>query len=526
MSAKPKTSNYTDEQINEIISTNAVLLGKVDSLQSQVDWFKRQIFGSKSEKLRYIDNPHQKDLDELFGENQQAKSKDEGTEEVKGYQRRKKQDKSGTPDDSGLRFDENEVTVQEIEVPCPELAGDDGDTYEVIGTKVTYRLAQKQSSYVVLKYIRKVIKHHPSKKIITPKAPANVLDKCQADVSFLVGLLVDKFLYHQPLYRQHQRLQRSDIELSRTTLTNLVHRAIPLLKPIVDAQLKNILRSHVLAMDETPIKVGGKKKGKMHQAYYWPVYGDQDEMVFTYSASRASKHVREILGDFKGVLLADGYSAYEIYAKSNDNTTLAQCWSHSRRSFEKAKEKEPESVISALKIIARLYDKDQEIKPRWSDQKKLDHRAAHCSPIVDEFFQWCAEQLQRVDLLPSDKFAKALAYVSEREIALREFLTDPAIQLDTNHIERGLRAIPMGRRAWLFCWTEVGAEYVGVIQSLIVTCRLHGINPSVYLTDVFLRIGDHPASRVEELTPRLWKETFADQPLRSDLDLFGNNGSK
>ena len=67
------------------------------------------------------------------------------------------------------------------------------------------------------------------------------------------------------------------------------------------------------------------------------------------------------------------------------------------------------------------------------------------------------------------------------------------------------------------CWTELGAEHVGLIQSLISTCKLHGINPNTYLTDVLHRISIHPASQVAELTPRLWKEKFAERPLRSVL---------
>ena len=76
----------------------------------------------------------------------------------------------------------------------------------------------------------------------------------------------------------------------------------------------------------------------------------------------------------------------------------------------------------------------------------------------------------------------------------------------------------MGRRNWLFAWTELGAERVGVIQSLLATCRLHGVDPYTYLVDVLQRVGEHPASRAVELTPRVWKTLFADNPLRSDLD--------
>jgi hypothetical protein len=69
----------------------------------------------------------------------------------------------------------------------------------------------------------------------------------------------------------------------------------------------------------------------------------------------------------------------------------------------------------------------------------------------------------------------------------------------------------------LFCWTEVGAERVAVIQSLLVTCRLHGVDPYVYLVDVLQRISEHPANRVVEFTPREWKARFAHDPVRSVL---------
>jgi transposase len=120
----------------------------------------------------------------------------------------------------------------------------------------------------------------------------------------------------------------------------------------------------------------------------------------------------------------------------------------------------------------------------------------------------------------SNPLSKALAYAMKREQALKVFLSDPDVPPDTNHLERALRVIPMGRRNWLFSWTESGAEHVGIIQSLLVTCKLHGVNPYDYLVDVLQRVGSHPASRVEELTPRLWKERFASSPMRSDLKIL------
>jgi hypothetical protein len=77
------------------------------------------------------------------------------------------------------------------------------------------------------------------------------------------------------------------------------------------------------------------------------------------------------------------------------------------------------------------------------------------------------------------------------------------------------------KKAWLFCWTELGAKHVGIVQSLIVTCRLHGLDPYDYLVDVLQRVATHPAADVARLTPRLWKTSFAANPLRSDLYNIG-----
>src|SRR5690554_5322061 len=141
----------------------------------------------------------------------------------------------------------------------------------------------------------------------------------------------------------------------------------------------------------------------------------------------------------------------------------------------------------------------------------------HSKPVVSDFFQWCRDQLAQGGLVPSDPLTKALNYVLSREASLTVFLEDPDVQPDTNHLERVLRPIPMGKKNWMFCWTELGAEHLGIIQSLITTCKLHGLNPYTYLVDVLQRISQHPARDIADpdLTLRVWKLRFADKPLRS-----------
>jgi hypothetical protein len=327
-------------------------------------------------------------------------------------------------------------------------------------------------------------------------------------------------VYHLPLYRQHQRLRQSGIELSRSTLSNLAQRAIDLLSPIHEVQLKHILESRVIAMDETPIKAGRKAKGKMRQAYFWPIYGEADEIAFSYSSSRAANQVREVLGEaFTGTLISDGYEAYANYARHRPGLPHAQCWAHTRRYFEKAKEAEPQAVAEALDLIGTLYRHEQAIREKKLEaEAKLNYRSKHSEPVVAAFWHWCEAQCQRHDLLPSNPLAKALGYARSRVEELQVFLSDPEVPIDTNHLERALRPIPMGRKNWLFCWTELGARQVGIIQSLLVTCKIHSVNPHTYLVDVLQRVSRHPAAQAIELTPRVWKTHFAENPLRSDLE--------
>jgi hypothetical protein len=346
-----------------------------------------------------------------------------------------------------------------------------------------------------------------------------VLEKSYADVSLLAGMLVDKFRFHLPLYRQHQRIQAAGITLARASLTRWVSQAAELLAPIAEAQLASIRESRVLAMDETPIRAGRKAKGKMRTAYFWPVYGDRDELAFPFATSRGRRHIEEILGDYTGTLVSDGYDAYDRYAARRKEVVHALCWAHTRRGFVKAQDVEPVRSQRALEFIADLYRFEDEIRCRALEgEAKLALRAEQSKPVVEAFFGWLEAELAGSALLPSNPFTQAAVYARQRRVGLEVFLADPEVPIDTNHLERALRVIPMGRKNWLFCWTELGASQVGQIQGLLTTCVLHGVDPYTYLVDVLQRVDRHPYAQVEELTPRLWKQHFAAAPLRSFLD--------
>ena len=510
----PNNANTDPQLLRQMQELLATRDQEISSLKHQLAWFKQQLFGEKSEK-RLIDNPDQLALGEILKE--QPPEQEVPTETIT-YERRKKQRPEDCVTDQGLRFTDD-VPVELIPMAAAEMQGENADQYEVIDYKYTYRLAQRPAGYVILKYQREVVRHKPSQTLTTVAAPSGLFDRSFADVSFLAGMLIEKYRFHAPLYRQHQKLESSGITISRGTLTHFEQRAGQLLKPIADEVLNSCLESKTLALDETPGKAGRKSKGKMQKGYFWCFYGDQDEMAFTFSTTRSADVVEPYLKNFKGVLLTDGYVGYDRLCAKYPQITHAQCWTHSRRYFFKSQDAEPEAAKEALDCISAIYKVEDEIrKAGLQGDEKRAYRQQHANLLVNQFFDWHEEQLQRLDLVKSNPLSKALGYVNKREKELRVYLDDPNVAIDTNHLERGLRCIPMGRKNWLFCWTEAGADNVAVFQTLIVSCLLAGIDPYKYFVDVLQRISDHPARNIRELIPRIWKEKFGANPLKSDLD--------
>jgi len=331
-----EAAEFAPEQVVGLSRELAAAQQQVDVFKQQLEWYKRQLFGHKSERRLIESAGAQLNLGELIdpGQGQAPQQK----RVVSAHTRSVATKKPEAGEECVPFFDETRVPVETIELATPEAAGLAPDEFEVISYKDSYRLAQRPGSYVVLKYRRPVIKLRETQSIVCASAPSGVIEGSRAEVSFVAGVLIDKFAYHLPLYRQHQRLSDCGITVSRAWLTQIAHQGGALLEPIYAAQFASIRESRVKAMDETPIKAGRAGPGKMKGAYFWPVYGEHDEVCFPFFESRRAQHVEQALGlnhTQGAVLLSDGYSAYAHYA-AKTGITHAQCWSHTRRLFFEA----------------------------------------------------------------------------------------------------------------------------------------------------------------------------------------------
>lgn len=149
-------------------------------LRCQVAWFQRQIFGQKSERQMPEPDSVQGTLGEAFNVVPDDVELTKKTR-IAAHEREPK-NKNTNPidgnDGAALFFDEPKVPVEVIAVANDEAEGLDPTNFEVIGEKVSYRLAQRPGSYVILKYVRPLIKLRTDQVLPCPPALVGVLDGC------------------------------------------------------------------------------------------------------------------------------------------------------------------------------------------------------------------------------------------------------------------------------------------------------------------------------------------------------------
>ena len=461
-------------------------------LERQVAWFREQYFGRKSERFLPQD-PHQTTLFDI------PEQSPEDAVSVKSYEREARRKPTDAADEKSLRFDDSVPVDEEIIFP-DEVKDLTPEQFEVIGEKVTDRLVQIPAQYRIKRTIRKTVKLNEA--LYTAPAPAAVIERSFADATLLAGLITDKFQYHLPLYRQHQRLEASGVHISRGHLTRLVHRTLELLEPVYYSILSSVTTKETVSMDETPIKASRRVQGGMKTAFFWPVYAEK-EVAFVYSTTRAHATVAQVLGHGCKKLLSDGYAAYERYAEERKDLIHAQCWAHVRRKFFEAKDRSPPECEKVLQLIASLFAIEAELKD-CDEETIADTRTEESLPIVDELFCYLDTLWFERMVDERSELGEAISYTREREAALRQFLFHADIALSNNHVERAIRPVALGRKNWLFCWTEVGAKYAAIAYTLVECCKMQGIDPWRYLVDVLQRLDSHPARLVHELTPKFW----------------------
>lgn len=488
-----------DTVINLHEQTIECLNDTIRELQEQLAWFKRQIFGKRSERVV-------KDLDaqQLVFEGFESPLPPKEGKPVKSHTRKKPnrngQDAITLPPD--LPVQTIVIDIPESEKVCPET----GASLVKIGEEISHKLAHHPASYYIKEIIRPkyATKVDEEPTVVVAPMPETVLPKCRADDSLLAEIITQKFADHMPLYRIAEGMGRKGIQVSRKLLSQWVVRCGQAMKPLYEEMVKRILASENIYIDESPVKL--QEAIKCKQAYMWVVVGGDEASpayrIYDFRQNRCHDHVLDILRGYRGILHSDKYAAYVRLAEKKV-ITFCPCWSHIRRKFFEAEAGDPEFRSWMLRKIRYLFMLERVAWAR-SPEERLKIRQEKEIPIIEEMIQKVQAKLIDGKILPKSKLKEALGYFCGLIPYLKNYTKHPFSRLDNNVAERAVRPLAIGRKNWLFFGSPDAGESGAILLSLVQTCRGLGINPREYLEDVFRKIWSYNSQKLYELLPDQW----------------------
>ena len=308
-------------------------------------------------------------------------------------------------------------------------------------------------------------------------------------------------------------MERQGVLIDRATLSFWMGYAAAEVAPVVSRLREMLLESTRIFADETVVPVLDPGRGRTKQGYFWAIGRDDrpwagtlpPAVVYRYAPGRGDIHATTLLGNYCGILQCDGYGAYKKLGGSkstNSPVILAFCWGHVRRGFyDLAKAKAP-IAVEALQRIGTLYAIEARVRGKTAAER-LAVRQAESKPLVGALRIWFDAQIAK---LPArGPTAEAIRYALNHWDGLGRFLEDGRIEIDSNSIERAMRPVSLSRKNSLFAGSDEGGENWACLASLIETCKLNGVNPQAYFTDLLTRlVNGWPQNRIDELMPWHW----------------------
>jgi transposase len=470
-------------------------LVKQTALMHELEQLKKLIFGSRTEKFIPADqNPSQLTL--AIQAEQTAQQTVTAVQKI-SYTRVKAEVKPNHPGRHKLP-DSLERREQVIE-PEGDVSG-----LKRIGEEVTEELDYEPGKLFVNRYVRPKYAGANNEGVIIAPMVERPVPKAIAGAGLLAQLVIDKYVDHLPLYRQMERFKREGIVIAASTLGDSISKCCRLIEPLYNALVKLVLQSPYLHADETSIKVLDKdKKGTTHRGYYWAYHNSTDGLLwFDYRQGRGREGPQQQLKGFNGFLQTDGYAVYDVF-KETPGVTVLHCMAHARRKFFEAQQNDLPRAAYALEQIGLLYQLERHARGRqFSESQVLELRQQKAMPILEALGAWMKEQYAQV--LPKSPIGNALGYSIQRWKELCVYTTNGSLNIDNNPVENSIRPVAIGRKNYLFAGSHEAAQRSAILYSLLGTCKLHAINPFVWLRDILRRIGNHPINRIEELLPHLW----------------------
>ena len=467
---------------------NEDLARELEKAKSEIEELKRFIYGRRSE--RHVEDGSQLTfLDQEQAAAAEAQEPAEVVEQEITYRRRKRS--------KADRFPANLAReVQTFDVPPEQQAcACCGEAMPIIDTDIRERLEFIPAKLVVHEM------HYPKRACSKCKQGVSVAPPPASDQSgaaltagsrygfgVTAQIMLSKYADHLPLYRLEDVFARAGVVIPRSTQVDLLAAAADLIRPLVTYITSLLLKSPVIGMDDTPVRLQDPSlPGRMRTARFWLALGREEAPydVFFFHESRERNGPSKFLGDYSGYVTVDAYGVNDgVYLPSQQpgrsGTILASCCnSHARRKLEAAKSNDPVRAAQGLAYYRRLYDIED--RGRELDAAgRLELRQAESLPVLAEFKDWLDVQAADPRVLPKSDIGGAVRYTLNQWKALVLFTIDGRLPIDNNDTERELRRLTIGRKNWLFIGSAAAGEVAAMMYTLIASASRHNLDLWTY----------------------------------------------
>jgi transposase len=459
-------------------------------LKEELGKLKKMLFSAKRERFVSASNPAQ---GQLFEQQEQVAVEVEQVEveQSQASQKPKKKVRLHVKRNTFPASLRREPSVIE---PDPDPAGK--EDWVKIGEDVTELLAYQPAQLYVKQIIRPRYAHKTQEEqgVCQAPIPPRLIPKGMVDESLVAELIVEKILFHTPLYRFGKKLKQAGIHfISQSNLNNWFHSGADDLRPLAYLLHKDLLAQPYNQVDETRITVLSKNKpGASHRGHFWVMNNPELKAVyFHYDARRNTEASEGLLEDYQGIVQSDGYSVYEVI-KRQMAILLIFCMAHARRKFVEAQNTDPPRANYFLERVQKLYAIERTAREdKLSTAERLALRQKQALPILEELGQWLMEQFTSGQLTPQSLIYKAIEYSLKRWKGLCAYAHDGQLEIDNNLVENTIRPVALGRKNFLFAGSDHAAQNLACLYSIIGTAKMHGLNVRKYMEWLLRQVASH-----------------------------------
>ncbi|MCR6478420.1 IS66 family transposase [Variovorax sp. ZS18.2.2] len=459
---------------------------KIEKITFQLAQLKAWRFGAKTEAMnaeqrRLFEETLAEDEASLQAQLEQAKGESSTPPATTGDNNDSKRKPRRRPLPEHLRREEHHHEPENTDCPSPDC----GRPMVRVGEDVSERLDVIPAEFFVQRHIYGKWACRCCQCLVQEAAAPQIIDGGMPSAGLVAHTMISHFVDHLPYYRMEFINARSDVHTPRSTLASWSGRGGAALMPLYDAHKRFVLSAPILHADETPVAMLDPGAGKTKRAYVWAyargAFDAVPGVIYDFCVGRGAQYPVAFLGPeddgrgasaWRGTLVRDEYAAYDKVLIAQPGRIPAGCLAHARRKFDELLRDGGKSAVAqeALLRIAQIYRLERELAALTCEER-LASRQSNAKPLWDDLHEWL--RLERSRVPDGSATAKALNYSLNAWAALTQNLLDGDVNVDNNHCENQIRPWALGRKAWLFCGSELAGQRAAVVMSLVQSalCR-------------------------------------------------------